>query len=238
MHHQTIADGSPIGRSTIPTPIETLVAIWQDASVDVRVFPGRSGEAALVGLISPLGVLTLRGEGEPAPESGAWLAGLELAPEGREIADEYGVAPKHRRAAAQALVTAHEGAIRAAYDAASQRAPGRSGASAGAGDREQDGITGKDRQMETAGPAPRRPLRPAPRHPEVVLHVDLDGPPGNAYAVLAHCAWVARLEGVPEAELVRFGAEARSGDYDNLLATARRWFAVTFVLDGAPYEAL
>ena len=234
MHHQTIAAGGHAGKQRIPTPIETLVAIWRDASVDVRLLGGRSGATALVGLISPLGVLTLRGDPEHAPESGAWLAGLELAPEGRAFADRFGVAPMHRRAAAQALATAHEGAIRAACAAASQCAPGRSGASAGAGDCEPRRDDGEDRRTGAAGPAPRS----APRHPQVVLHVDLDGPPGNAYAVLAHCAWAARLEGVPEAELARFDAGARSGDYHNLLATAQRWFAVTFVLDGAPYGAV
>ena len=235
MHHHTIAGaaGKP------PTPTETLVAIWRDASVDVRVFPDRRGETELVGLIAPEGVLTLRGLIVSVPHINPYYyIDLEFAPEGRAIANQYGVAHRHRYAAAQALVTAHEGAILAAYDAASRRIQTRGGASAGAGASEQDGITGKDRRTGTAGPAPRRAPCPAPRYPEVVLYIDLDGPAAHPYAILAHCTWVARLEGVPKTELARFDSEARSGDYHNLLATAQRWFAVTFTRDGAPYEAL
>ena len=234
MHHQTIAGAA--GKPA--TPIDTLVAIWRDASVDVRVFPDRRGETELVGLIAPEGVLTLRGMIIRYPFKDIWHIDLEFAPEGRAIANQYGVAHRHRYAAAQALVTAHEGAIRAAYDAASCRIQTRGGASAGAGDCEPRRDDGEDRQTGAAGPAPRRALRPEPRHPEVVLHIDLDGPAAHPYAILAHCTWAARLERVPEAELARFDSEARSGDYHNLLATAQRWFTVTFTRDGAPYVAL
>ena len=234
MHHHIIAGaaGKP------PTPTETLVAIWQDASVDVRGLPDRRGETELVGLIAPEGVLTLRGMIIRYPFKDIWHIDIEFAPEGRAIANQYGVARKRRYATVQALVTAHKGAILAAYDAASQRAPGRSGASVGVGDCEPRRDDGEDRQTGAEGPAPSRALHPAPRHPEVVLHIDLDGPAGHPYAILAHCVWIARLEGVPKTELARFDSEARSGDYHNLLATAQRWFAVMLTHDGAPYEAL
>lgn len=62
-----------------------------------------------------------------------------------------------------------------------------------------------------------------PRHPEV--EVQLTGTDGNAFAVLAAVSSALRRGGYRD-EVDEFMAEAMSGDYDHLLATATRWVTV------------
>jgi hypothetical protein len=63
------------------------------------------------------------------------------------------------------------------------------------------------------------------RHPEI--QVQLTGRDGNAFNVIGLVQRALRDAGVPGEEISQFHAEATSGDYDYLLATAMRWVDVT-----------
>lgn len=63
-----------------------------------------------------------------------------------------------------------------------------------------------------------------PKHPEIT--VTLTGHDGNAFAILGRCRAAARNAGLSDDEIATFMAEAMAGDYDHLLQTAMRWFAV------------
>jgi len=64
----------------------------------------------------------------------------------------------------------------------------------------------------------------AVRYPEV--HVKLVGTDGNAFAVMGAVARA--LRGAGHGDVTEeFYAEATSGDYDHLLATAMRWVNVS-----------
>lgn len=63
---------------------------------------------------------------------------------------------------------------------------------------------------------------PSCRYPEVRVY--LSGRDGNAFAILGQCQRAARKAYLPDDEIKAFMAEAKSGDYDNLLATCMRWF--------------
>ena len=62
-------------------------------------------------------------------------------------------------------------------------------------------------------------------HPEVVVR--LTGTDGNAFAILGAVTRALARAGVAKAERDAFLAEATSGTYDNLLATAMRWVTVS-----------
>lgn len=63
-----------------------------------------------------------------------------------------------------------------------------------------------------------------PKYPDIT--VTLTGHDGNAFVVLGRCSQAARHAGLSEEKISSFLAEATSGDYDNLLQTAMRWFEV------------
>lgn len=65
----------------------------------------------------------------------------------------------------------------------------------------------------------------APKYPDI--HVRLVGTDGNAFAVIGAVTAALKRAGVPQAERDAFFAEATSGDYDLLLATAMRWVDVS-----------
>lgn len=62
------------------------------------------------------------------------------------------------------------------------------------------------------------------KHPEV--EVQLTGRDGNAMVIMGTVAAALRRAG-HGAEVDQFMAEAMSGDYDNVIATAMRWVAVS-----------
>lgn len=64
----------------------------------------------------------------------------------------------------------------------------------------------------------------APKYPKV--RVQLTGRDGNAFAILGAVTGALRRAGVSKEERDAFQAEATSGDYDHLLATAMRWVEV------------
>ena len=57
--------------------------------------------------------------------------------------------------------------------------------------------------------------------------VKLIGTDGNAFAILGRCLAAARRAGMAPEEIAKFKAEAIGGSYDDLLATAMRYFEVT-----------
>lgn len=61
-----------------------------------------------------------------------------------------------------------------------------------------------------------------PEYPRV--KVKLSGEDGNAFAIIARCCNAARRAGLSRSDLDAFRLEATSGDYDNVIATAMRWF--------------
>lgn len=60
-----------------------------------------------------------------------------------------------------------------------------------------------------------------PKYPQV--EVKMVGEDGNAYSILGRVARAMRREGISEDEINVFRAEAKSGDYNHLLATVMNW---------------
>jgi len=56
--------------------------------------------------------------------------------------------------------------------------------------------------------------------------VKLVGEDGNAFAILGRVQRALRKAGVPDDEIKQFLAEAKSGDYNHLLATVMDWVEV------------
>lgn len=80
-----------------------------------------------------------------------------------------------------------------------------------------------------ACPVPEQVVTPAaasvaqsgPRYPNV--EIDLVGQDGNAYGLIAMTRRALDRAGVERGEIECFTEEAKSGDYDNVLATISRW---------------
>lgn len=62
------------------------------------------------------------------------------------------------------------------------------------------------------------------KYPEI--EVQLVGQDGNAFMILALVQKALRRAGVSKEEIAEFHAEATSGDYTHLLATAMKWVDV------------
>lgn len=63
-----------------------------------------------------------------------------------------------------------------------------------------------------------------PIYADVRAHLgDLDGPEGNAFAILGRVERAMRQAGIPDEERRRFREEATRDDYAHLLSTVRRW---------------
>lgn len=62
------------------------------------------------------------------------------------------------------------------------------------------------------------------KYPEIT--VQLSGADGNAFAIIGAVAKALKREKVPSEEIDKFIAEAKSGDYDNVLITAMKWVDV------------
>jgi hypothetical protein len=58
------------------------------------------------------------------------------------------------------------------------------------------------------------------------INIPLVGEDGNAFSILGRVQRIARRAGLTAGEIEAFRTEATSGDYDNLLMTVMRWFAV------------
>lgn len=58
------------------------------------------------------------------------------------------------------------------------------------------------------------------------INIPLVGEDGNAFSILGRVQRIARRAGLTADEIEAFRIEATSGDYNNLLMTVMRWFAV------------
>jgi hypothetical protein len=63
-----------------------------------------------------------------------------------------------------------------------------------------------------------------PKYPSIT--VQLTGEDGNAFFIIGRIRMAMRGAGVEKGEIDAFQAEATSGDYENVLTTARKWVTV------------
>jgi hypothetical protein len=53
--------------------------------------------------------------------------------------------------------------------------------------------------------------------------MDIDGPDGNAFAIMGRVQAALKKAGATKEELTQYSMDSMSGDYENLLATADKW---------------
>lgn len=71
------------------------------------------------------------------------------------------------------------------------------------------------------------PAPAEPNYPWVEVDLgDLNGPQGNAFAVLANTVQAMRSHGISDEEVAAYKAEAMASDYENLLAVTSKWVTV------------
>lgn len=58
------------------------------------------------------------------------------------------------------------------------------------------------------------------------ITVNIIGQNGNAFCILGICQRAMEREKLPQSEIDSFMTEAKSGDYNHLLATVMNWFNV------------
>jgi hypothetical protein len=62
--------------------------------------------------------------------------------------------------------------------------------------------------------------------PEKLARVKLVGRDGNAFAIMGACISAGKRAGYTKEQLDAYQKESTSGDYNNLLCTAMKWFDV------------
>ena len=62
-----------------------------------------------------------------------------------------------------------------------------------------------------------------PKYPNVTVVMDIDGPDGNAFAIMGAVSKALKNAGVSKEEITAYSMDSMSGDYENLLATADKW---------------
>ena len=62
-----------------------------------------------------------------------------------------------------------------------------------------------------------------PKYPNIIITMDLNGPDGNAFAIMGRVQAALKKAGATKEELAQYSMDSMSGDYENLLATADRW---------------
>ena len=65
------------------------------------------------------------------------------------------------------------------------------------------------------------------KYDNVQVEIDLSGPDGNAFAVLAIVARALRAEGAPAEDVSAYHAQATGGNYEELIATTAGWVNFT-----------
>ena len=70
------------------------------------------------------------------------------------------------------------------------------------------------------------PKTTTPKYPNVIVTLDLNGPDGNAFAIMGAVQKALRNAGATKEELAQYSMDSMSGDYDNLIAAQSKW--VTF----------
>ena len=67
------------------------------------------------------------------------------------------------------------------------------------------------------------PKTTTPKYPNVIVEMDIDGPDGNAFAIMGRVQAALKKAGATKEELTQYSMDSMSGDYENLLATADKW---------------
>ena len=62
-----------------------------------------------------------------------------------------------------------------------------------------------------------------PKYPNVIVEMDIDGPDGNAFAIMGRVQAALKKAGATKEECNQYTMDSMSGDYENLLATADKW---------------
>jgi hypothetical protein len=62
-----------------------------------------------------------------------------------------------------------------------------------------------------------------PKYPNITVTMDIDGPDGNAFAIMGRVQAALRKAGATKEELAQYSMDSMSGDYDNLLAAQSKW---------------
>lgn len=62
-----------------------------------------------------------------------------------------------------------------------------------------------------------------PKYPNVIVEMDIDGPDGNAFAIMGRVQAALKKAGATKEELAQYSMDSMSGDYENLLAAADKW---------------
>lgn len=61
------------------------------------------------------------------------------------------------------------------------------------------------------------------KYPNVIVEMDIDGPDGNAFAIMGRVSAALKKAGATKEEISQYTMDSMSGDYENLLAAADRW---------------
>jgi hypothetical protein len=67
------------------------------------------------------------------------------------------------------------------------------------------------------------PKTTTPKYPNITVTMDLDGPDGNAFAIMGRVQRALKNAGATEQELAQYSMDSMSGDYDNLIAAQSKW---------------
>ena len=67
------------------------------------------------------------------------------------------------------------------------------------------------------------PKTTTPKYPNVIVEMNIDGPDGNAFAIMGRVQAALKKAGATKEELNQYSMDSMSGDYENLLATADKW---------------
>ena len=67
------------------------------------------------------------------------------------------------------------------------------------------------------------PKTTTPKYPNVIVEIDIDGPDGNAFSIMATVSKALRNAGASKEEISQYTMDSMSGDYDNLLAVQSKW---------------
>ena len=62
-----------------------------------------------------------------------------------------------------------------------------------------------------------------PKYPNINIQMDLDGPDGNAFAIMGRVQGALKRAGATEQELAQYSMDSMCGDYDNLIAAQSKW---------------
>jgi hypothetical protein len=62
-----------------------------------------------------------------------------------------------------------------------------------------------------------------PKYPNITVTMDLDGPDGNAFAIMGRVQAALKKAGATKEEITQHSMDSMSGDYDNLIAAQSRW---------------